>query len=82
MKLNKLWIVIEDVPYVFISTKTREEMVDFCYHLHEKWDINDAEEEPVADFINFFCENLGTDEVLICLDEECLENYRYTIFDF
>ena len=81
-KLNKYCLMIDDEPYIFISFKTKEEIVDFVYSLHEEWDIHNVEEETGEDFINFLYENIGSDEVLICLDTECWENYRYTEFNF
>ncbi len=81
-KLNKYCLMIDDEPYIFISFKTKEEIVDFVYSLHEEWDIRNVEEETGEDFINFLYENIGSDEALICLDTECLENYRYTEFNF
>lgn len=81
-KLNKYWIVIDDEPYIFISFKTKEEFIDFIYSLHKEWDINNVEEETGEDFINFLHENIGSDEALICLNEECLGCYRFTEFDF
>lgn len=81
-KLNKYCVMIDDEPYIFISFKTKEEIVDFVYSLHEEWDIHNVEEETGEDFINFLCENIGSDEALICLNAECWENYRYMNFNF
>lgn len=81
-KLNKFWIMTDDEPYIFLSFKTKEEVTDFIYSLHEKWNINNVEEETGEDFINFLSENIGSDEALICLNEEFLECHRFIEFDF
>lgn len=44
-KLNKFWIMTDDEPYIFLSFKTKEEVADFIYSLHEEWNINNVEEE-------------------------------------
>lgn len=81
-KLNKFWIMTDDEPYIFLSFKTKEEVTDFIYSLHEEWNINNVEEETGEDFINFLSENIGSDEALICLNEECLGIHRFIEFDF
>lgn len=81
-KINKYCVIIDDEPYIFISFKTKEEIVDFVYSLHEEWDIHNVEDETGEDFINFLSENIGSDEALICLNEELLECHRFIEFDF
>ena len=81
-KLNKYCVMIDDEPYIFISFKTKEEIVDFVYSLHEEWDIHNVEEETGEDFINFLFENIGSDEALICLNEELFGCHRFIEFDF
>ena len=81
-KLNKYWFMTDDEPYLLISFKTKEEFTDFMYALHEEWNVNNVEEETGEDFINFLHENIGSDEALICLNEECLGCRRFIEFDF
>lgn len=81
-KLNKYYVMIDDEPYIFISFKTKEEVTDFIYSLHEKWIINNVEEETGTDFINFLYENLGSDEGLVYINEEYLDYYKQIVFDF
>ena len=81
-KLNKYCLNIDGSPYIFVSFKTKDEVADFIYSLHEEWNIHNVEDETGENFINFLCENIGSDEALICLNTECWENYRYMNFNF
>lgn len=79
---EKYFFMIGYEPYLLFSLEPREEIMDFIYSLHEEWNINNVEEETGEDFINFLSENIGSDEALICLNEECLGCHRFIEFNF
>ena len=81
-KLRKYFLSIDDEPFVFLSFKTKEEVINFIYSLHEKWNVNNVEEETGTDFINFLYENIGSDEGLVYINEEYLDYYKQIVFDF
>lgn len=81
-ELNKYWIMAKDEPCLFISFKTEKEVEDFIYSLHEEWNINNVEEETGEEFLEFLYENIGSDEVLIFPNGDCLGCHRFIEFDF
>lgn len=81
-KLNKYCVIIDDEPYIFVSFKTKDEVTDFIYSLHEEWNIHNVEEETGEDFINFLYENVSSEDALIYLDEAHLHDYTRIEFDF
>lgn len=62
---NKYALIIDGEKITLFSLKSRKEITDLIYALHEEWSIHNVEEETGEDFFEFLYENIGSDSLLL-----------------